>query len=119
MLSTFNYPIRVYSADRSRGVKVDVLVDAASTYTWIPRSILEKLGYRPAFRAGFEIANGTTVESDVAEVVVGLNGEVGATRVGFAEPGEPSCLGAVTLEEFLLAPDPVHQKLIPVTGLRI
>ena len=31
----------------------------------------------------------------------------------------PTLLGAVTLEAFLLAVDPVHETLVPVEGLRI
>ena len=31
--------------------------------------------------------------------------------------GEDALLGAVTLEEFLLAPDPAAQRLVPVPGL--
>jgi hypothetical protein len=33
------------------------------------------------------------------------------------EPGSSALLGAVTREAFLLAPDPVHKRLVPVTGL--
>jgi len=31
--------------------------------------------------------------------------------------GDHALLGAVTVEEFLLAPDPVQRKLVPVDGL--
>jgi hypothetical protein len=34
-----------------------------------------------------------------------------------AEADTVALLGAVALETFFVAPDPVHQKLIPVTGL--
>jgi hypothetical protein len=37
----------------------------------------------------------------------------------FGDPETTPLLGAVTLEECGLAPDPVHQRLIPVVGLLI
>ena len=37
----------------------------------------------------------------------------------FGEPNEPPVIGAVTLEIFLLAVDPVEQSLAPVVGLRL
>ena len=39
------------------------------------------------------------------------------TLVVFGEDGVDPLLGAVTLEEFLLAPDPIRQRLIPIPGL--
>ena len=40
------------------------------------------------------------------------------TTVIFAEEGEPSLLGVVTLEQALLAVDPVNNELIPVEAKR-
>ena len=36
----------------------------------------------------------------------------------FAEEGEPSLLGVITLEDALLAVDPVNGELIPVVAKR-
>lgn len=118
-MSTFYYPVTVYSPDRSKAIEVELLVDTGSTFTWIPRHVLEQLGYRPTYKRQFEIGDGKIIEGEVTEAIVGLDGNVGSTRVCFSGPGEPPSLGAVTLEEFLLAADPVHQKLVPVRGLRI
>ena len=44
----------------------------------------------------------------------------GQERIGYVAAGETGAtplLGAVTLETFLLAPDPVHKRLVPVRGL--
>ena len=41
------------------------------------------------------------------------------TPVIFAEEGEPSLLGVVTLEEALLAVDPVAGRLVPTNVLRL
>ncbi len=37
----------------------------------------------------------------------------------FAEKNQPSLLGVVTLEEALLAVDPVGQRLVPVDAMRL
>ena len=42
---------------------------------------------------------------------------VQGTLVVFGEEGMDPIFGAVTLEEFLLAVDPVHQRLTPVNAL--
>ena len=41
------------------------------------------------------------------------------TPVIFAEPGEPSLLGVVSLEEAALAVDPLAGRLIPANLLRL
>ena len=40
-------------------------------------------------------------------------------QVTFAEQNEPSLLGMVTLEDVLLAVDPVGQRLVPVEAERL
>ena len=45
-----------------------------------------------------------------------MRGRVQPTIVVFGEPGSEPILGVVTLEEFLLAADPVHRRLISVPG---
>ena len=41
------------------------------------------------------------------------------TRVTFAEEDQPILVGVVTLEEALLAVDPVGQQLVPVDAMRL
>ena len=53
----------------------------------------------------------------MAEVPVRIGSEVRTTVCAFAANGERAVIGAVTLEQFLLAPDPVHKRLVPVVGL--
>ena len=45
--------------------------------------------------------------------------ESGPAQVIFAEENEPSLLGVVTLEDALLAVDPVEQRLVPVEAERL
>ena len=50
---------------------------------------------------------------------VRLEDQFFATQVTFAEQNEPSLLGVVTLEDSLLAVDPVGQRLVPVEAERL
>ena len=59
------------------------------------------------------------VTVDIGWTMVRLEGNTIATQVNFAEEGEPPLLGMVTLEEALLAVDPVGQRLIPVDVERL
>ena len=56
---------------------------------------------------------------DTGRTIVRLEGKTIATQVTFAEEGEPPLLGVATLEEALLAVDPVGQCLIPIDAERL
>ena len=118
-MSTFSITIQVGSPDRTRFREITALGDTGATFSWLPRSFLEELGHTPAMRKSFEIGDGRVVERDVGEAPVRIGSEVLTTVCVFADDAEQLALGAVTLEQFLLAPDPVHQRLIPVTGLHV
>jgi predicted aspartyl protease len=96
---------------------IEALVDTGSTYTVLPGSLLRRLGVNPHRRSVFELADGSTTEWDVGQTWVRLNDMGQITLVVFGEEGVAPILGAVTLEEFLLAPDLIRQELIPVRGL--
>ena len=64
-------------------------------------------------------SDGRIIPVDVGQTIIRLQGLEFHTQVIFAEPGEPSLLGTVTLEEAVLALDPVTKRLIPKTLLRI
>lgn len=116
-MGTFRYPMVVYSQDKSRSLEIHALVDTGSTYSCISRSVLENLGYRPSLRRKFRLADGRVIEREVAEIVAQLNGEQLTTLSVFGEPGSDNLLGALTLEAFSLAPDPVSKRLVPVEAL--
>ena len=91
----------------------------ASLLAVVNKGYWERLDVRPVRRQRFRIASGEVIESDVGDALVRLEDVEGATPVIFNEPGEPTLLGAVTLEAFLLGVDPVSQRPIPVEGLRV
>ncbi|MBI3326518.1 MAG: retroviral-like aspartic protease family protein [Nitrospinae bacterium] len=116
-MGTFRYPIALYSPDGAQSRRVEALVDTGATYTWLPRPLLEELGHRPAFRRRLQLADGTIIERDGGEVPAEIDGARLTTVVVFGDPDSEALLGAVTLEQFSLAPDPVARRLVPVVAL--
>jgi len=98
---------------------VEALVDTGATFTWLPQPLLQQLGHTPDSKQSFEIGDGRIVETDVGEVPVRIGNVVRTTVCAYAKSGEKPVIGAVTLEQFLLAPDPVNQRLVSVTGLHV
>jgi predicted aspartyl protease len=80
----------------------------------LPRRLLESIGVRPHTRRRFEMADGSEVELDLGRAWVRLDGHEEYTLVVF---GEDALLGAVTLEEMRLAPDPAGRRLLPPRAL--
>ncbi len=118
-MSTFRVTLEVANIDRSRWESVEVLADTGSSFSSIPREILERLGIEPAGSVDAVLADGTTVPSDYGHAFIRLEGMEAADLVMFGEPGEIPTLGAHTLESHLLAVDPVNQRLMRVPALRV
>ena len=98
---------------------LEVTVDTGSTFTAVPRALLQRLGVPVRRSARSRLADGSTVPVDIGWTVVRLEDQIFATQVTFAEENEPSLLGVVTLEDALLAVDPVGQRLVPVQAERL
>ena len=116
-MATFSVTIEVGSPDRRTWREVSALVDTGATFTWLPRVLLEELGHVPTTTKPFQIAGGRIIDADLGEVPVRIGKETLTTICAFSENGDEAALGAVTLEQFLLAPGPVNQRLVPVVGL--
>ena len=96
---------------------VDALVDSGSTYNILPASQLRRLGIEVQGSGTFKLADGRRVEREMGQTWVRLNGDEYIAPVIFGDEGVQPLLGAVTLEIFRLAIDPVDMRLIPVDGL--
>ena len=93
------------------------LVDRGALYSEFPSGLLESLGYRPNATRRFRLADGSTVERPVGPVTLRINDEVQTVLSIFGGEGSELLLGAVTLETFSLAPDPVNETLVPVIAM--
>ena len=95
-------------------VPVQVQVSTRSTYTAVPRKVLDLLGV-PVTRVGEETLGDGTVRAIAqgdAPVIVARKEFI--TTVRFAEEGEASVLGLMALKQARVGVDPVNGRLIPV-----
>ena len=99
--------------------ELEVTAGTRSTYTIVPRAMLDRLGVPVERSLPSETADGRIVPVDVGQTIIRLQGLEFHTQVIFAEPDEPSLLSTLTLEEAALALAPVAERLIPKTLLRI
>lgn len=97
---------------------LEVIADTGSTFTTVPRKVLEGLGVPVDRRVPSELANGQIVPVDTGTIVIRLEGQEFPTPVIFGEAGEPSLLGVIALEHALLAVDPHDGRLVPVNAHR-
>lgn len=100
-------------ASPSRTEEVSLLVDTGATLSWIPKSVLGKLGVAPISRVAFSVADGRELERDVTGILLAIDGKKAAVTVAYGEPGEAAVLGATALESLGFLVDPIGQKLIP------
>ena len=92
---------------------VEAVVDTGAFFSWIPATILQRLGVQPTRRIPLRLADGRVIEHDAGEARVRIDGNEQTTMCVFGDEGSDPLLGAYTLEGFLLAADPVNGELIP------
>jgi len=97
--------------------KIEALVDTGSTYTWVSREVLDRLGVRPVEERPFVLADGRQVTYPIAWIQIRMDGRTQPTITVFGEPASDPLLGVFTLEGFGLAADPVNRRLVPVPAL--
>ena len=95
--------------------EIELEIDTGSTYTALPREMLESLEVPVNRTERSRLADGTERPVEVGWTQIRVAGKQIATPVIFAEEGEPSLLGVVTLEEAALGVDPLNNELITVT----
>ena len=117
-MGTVKVTIAVGDPQGRRFEDLEVTVDTGSTYTAVPREMLQRLGVTVERSLPSETADGRILPVDVGETTIRLEGLEFHTPVIFAEAGEPSLLGVVSLEEAALAVDPLAGRLIPTNLLR-
>jgi len=117
-VGTFTVPVVVRNPRHpERSVALDLLVDTGATWTLLPADIVTRLGLPTPWRRSVTLASGDPVTYATGEVALRLDGEE-LTTIFLAGPlGALGLLGAVTLEQFGLAPDPVKKALVRVGGM--
>ena len=97
---------------------MDALVDTGASYSTLPASLLTSLGVSPLVEREFRLANGEMIHREIGAANVRIDGEVVTTLVVFADERSHPILGAMTLEQFNLAVDPVDMRLVPTAAIR-
>ncbi len=116
-MGTFSHPITLIGAQDTHSETLDALVDTGATFTSAPEATLERLGIRRENQIRLRLANGEVVEHSIGEVVAEMDGVRRTIICIFAPEGAQPLIGAHTLEAFLIAVDPVEQRLIPTEAL--
>ena len=114
-MGTFSVGCRVEnSVDRTRRVVIPrVLVDTGSEYTWVPATILDRIGIaREKKDIEFVMANGQRVTRSIGFAIIRVEKSFTIDEVVFAEKGDLLLLGARSLEGLNLAVDPRRKKLV-------
>ena len=116
-MGTFSHPITLISPAGDRTETLDGLVDTGATFSSAPAQVLTGLGITPQRTIRLRLADGRIVQHDVGELLAELDGVRATVICVFAPDDSPTLIGAHTLEAFLLAVDPVEQRLVPVDAL--
>ena len=117
-MGTFAVPVILTNPRHpERRLTLDLLVDTGATWTLLTDEVAKQLGLATPWERSVTLASGDRVTYAKGEVVMRLNGEELTTVFLAGPPGAVGLLGAVTLEQFGVAPDPVKKTLVPVDGL--
>jgi clan AA aspartic protease len=88
------------------------LVDTGATDTFLPASVLRKLGIVPSARRRYELADGTEQDLPIGFGVIEVEGLAAGGTLVFAGKSEEPLLGVTVLESTGLWVDPRHEQLI-------
>jgi len=100
-------------ADPTGREPVDFLVDSGAVYSFVPRCARAPR-HRTSFSSRFHLADGSTIERDRGDAIFFYKNQRGAAPVIFAEQGDATLLGAVTLESLGFVLDAVRRDLLPL-----
>lgn len=112
-MGTFRHPVELSATAAGPFITVQAVVDTGATYSVFPRTLLTQLGVVPQEQAKFILADGRRIMRDLAIVTARIEGRVRPGVCVVGEDGAEPLLGAVTLESFGLAADPVNRRLVP------
>lgn len=102
-------------AEQGRSWEGEFLVDTGAHDTFVPRKHLQAIGIEPEGVNSYELADGSTVQMEIAGAYVETLGKWGACNVVFGDDGTEPLLGVIALESIGAEVDPVNEclKLMP------
>ena len=117
-MGTFTVTLEVANLDGAEFVGVEALVDTGATHTFLDEALLASLGIQPYDRTQYQLGDDSIVEYDKGLARLRLEGKETVTPVVFGPAGVSPLIGAVTLQVFELAVDPLHERLIPASPVK-
>ena len=116
-MGAFSVAVELASIRQARRQTLQALVDTGSSYSFVPRPVLESLDIEVAGQRPFRLADDTRVFYDIGWAVIRVDEFEAPTIVVFGDAGAAPLLGAHAMEGLGLAADPVNQHLVPVDAL--
>ena len=113
-MGCFYVEIAVGDWERERWITQNALVDTGAFISAFPASLLRELGVQPMMTREVRFAQGEVRTVTIGQTWLRLDGQAIVTQVAFNEEGTTPLLGALTLEGFFMAADPVDQRLVPI-----
>ena len=114
-MGIFNVEFTIGSADGSRSLSLVGMIDTGSLYSIIPASVLDGLGIARDETEQFRLADGSILEMYLGLALLEMDGRARTVHIAFGPDDDVIVIGAMTLERFGVAVDPVHRRLIPAT----
>ena len=90
-----------------------LLVDTGATDTFVPASVLRKLGIKAEGKRSYELTDGTWNELEIGFGVIEVKGQPAGGTLVFAGENEEPLLGVTVLESTGFWIDPQRERLIP------
>jgi len=119
-MGLFQYAVELVSADGSRVQEVRPWVDTGALYCQFPSKLLNELGYVPTGSRTFALADGSRMDRPFGLVQMRIGVETLPIYCVFGpEEDAMMLLGAIALEAFSLAADPVAKVLKPTIGMML
>ena len=116
-MGTFTITVEIGDQSGHQFVQTEALVGTGATFTKAPRNLLVSLDIPVDREYTAVLADGRRAPRQRGWVTIRLEGQQFPTAVTFGEVREPVLLGALALEQALLAVDPHSQRLMPIDAL--
>lgn len=118
-MDCFTHSIEIAKTKADKFERIDALVDTRELYTTLPASTLRRLGIAPTDTREFQLADGSIIDIDIAEVRIKIDGRQAGTIVVFGEEDEAPLLGSYSLEGLRLCVDAANKRLMDTPYLRL
>ena len=109
--------VAICNLDLSAREEIELSVDSGSTYTWVSRSLLEKLGIKSEGKRSFKTIEGRIIKRSIGMGIVECVGRRAPTVLVFAEGKDARVLGVHALEGLGLELDPTTKQLREVEAI--